>query len=132
MLKEGMSYSIDLRRKVIGYIEKGGSRVEACRIFGISRKTIYHWFHRENLFPTPARTRRRKLDKLALARHVRNHPDALLRERAAYFDVHINAIWVALGKMEVTKKNDTLRPKRFRTTHRLSPKTASTHQAIRL
>jgi len=82
MLKEGMSYSIDLRRKVIGYVEKGGSRVKACRIFGISRKTIYHWFHRENLAPTPAKTRRRKLDKFALAQHVRHHPDALLRERA--------------------------------------------------
>lgn len=132
MLKGGMSYSIDLRKKVIGYIEKGGSRVEASRNFGVSRKTIYHWFHRENLSPTPAKTRRRKLDKLALAKHVRNHPDALLRERAAHFGVHINAIWVALGKMEITKKNDTLRQKRPRTTHRLSPKAASSRRAIRL
>jgi hypothetical protein len=36
------------------------------------------------------------LDKAALAAHVRDFPDALLKERAAHFGVHINAIWVAL------------------------------------
>jgi hypothetical protein len=32
-----------------------------------------------------------------------------LKERAAHFGVHINAIWVALKKLKVTKKNDAIR-----------------------
>jgi transposase len=54
--------------------------------------------------PKPAKECQRKLDKAALAAHVRDYPDALLRERAAHFGVHINAIWTALKKLKVTKK----------------------------
>ncbi len=39
---------------------------------------------------------------------VRDFPDALLRERAAHFGVTINAIWVALKKLAITKKNDQI------------------------
>lgn len=102
--------------------------MEASRIFGIERKTIYNWFRRKDLSPTPAKTRKRKLDKAALAAHVRKHPDALLRERAAHFGVRINSIWFALRRMEVYKKNDFLRAKKSRKTHRLPQKTAPTHR----
>ena len=103
-----MSYSIDLRKRVIEYIEKGGSQIETVKIFGVNRRTIYNWLHRQNLSPTPAKTRKRKLDKAALLRHAQQHPDALLRERAVHFGVRINAIWVALKKMDIAKsdKND--------------------------
>ena len=33
-------------------------------------------------------TRKRKLDWKALAQHIQENPDALLRERAQYFGVH--------------------------------------------
>ena len=116
-----MSYSIDLRKRVVEYVSKGGNQIEAVKIFGVNRRTIYNWLHRKNLSPTPAKTRKRKLDKAALLRHVQQHPDALLRERALHFAVHINAIWTALKKMDISnKKNNLLRAKTPRTTHGIS------------
>ncbi len=39
-----MIYSLDLREAVISYINNGGSKIEAMRIFNISRATLYRWF----------------------------------------------------------------------------------------
>jgi transposase len=104
-----MSYSLDFRKRVIAYIQEGGSKVDAARIFAVGRDTIYRWLAAKDLSPKPAKTRRRKLDKAALAAHVRAYPDAILRERAAHFGVRINSIWVAMGRLNISKKNDTLR-----------------------
>lgn len=99
-----MAYDIDLRKRVIQFVRSGGSKTEAARIFGINRDTIYDWLSRKTLNPMPSKTRNRKIDKDALKRHVEEHPDALLRERAAYFDVHIHSIWHAMRKMGYRKK----------------------------
>ena len=101
-----MSYSIDLRERVIDYVHSGGSQVEASRLFNVARKTIYNWLHRDNLSPTPAKSRQRKLDKAALVAHVRDYPDALLRERAEIFGVDTSCISRALNRMNIVKKND--------------------------
>jgi transposase len=101
-----MSYSVDLRERVVGYVRGGGGLTEAARLFQVSRTTLYRWLGLPDLRPKPAKTRQRKLDKAALAAHVRDFPDALLRERAEHFGVTINAIWVALKNLAITKKND--------------------------
>ena len=103
-----MGYSVDLRERVVDYVRRGGGRTEAARIFKVSRMTIHRWLGMDDLTPKPARERRRKLDKAALARHVLEHPEALLRERAEAFGMSINAIWVALKKLRITKKNDAV------------------------
>ena len=104
-----MSYSVDLRERVVSYVLGGGSRTKAAELFQVGRTTLYRWLNSTDLRPKPARERRRKLDKAALAAHVRDFPDALLKERAAHFGVHINAIWTAQKKLKVTKKNDAIR-----------------------
>lgn len=101
-----MSYSLDFRQRVVSYVKEGGSKAEASRLFGIERRTLYHWLSAKDLSPRPAKTRKRKLDKGALAAHVRDYPDWVLRERAEHFGVHINAIWSALQTLRITKKND--------------------------
>ena|ERR1700683_5173448 len=101
-----MSYSLDFRKRVVAYVKQGGSKVEASRIFGIERRTLYHWLSAKDLSAHPAKTRQRKLDKAVLAAHVRDYPDWVLRERAEHFGVHINSIWSALQKLRITKKND--------------------------
>ena len=62
MLIRGMTYSIDLRQRVVDYVERGGSKVAAARVFNVSRGTIYNWFDRESLIPTKVIRRNRKLD----------------------------------------------------------------------
>jgi transposase len=101
-----MSYSIDLRKRVLAHVSEGGSKAEASRLFGVGRPTIYRWLSLSDLTPGPAKTRKRKLDKAQLALHVRSHPEALLRERAAAFGVTPSGMWRALRKMRISKKND--------------------------
>ena len=103
-----MSYSIDLRKRVVGHISGGGSKAEASRIFGVGRPTIYRWLSMADLTPRPAKTRKRKLDKDRLANHVETHPDALLRERAAEFGVTPSGMWRALKRLRISKKNDAI------------------------
>lgn len=103
-----MSYSMDLRERTVKFVRDGGSRTEASRLFGIDRKTIFHWLHRSDLSPTPRRIRKGKIDKLKLVSHVQVHPDTLLRERAAEFGVTPSGMWRALTRLRISKKNDAV------------------------
>ena len=104
-----MTYAVSLRLKVLAHIEEGMSKREAARLFKISPNTIYEWLKRgDDLSPRPAKTRRRKLDKAALARHVEENPDALLRERAAHFGVGVNTVWVAMRRTGFVKKTASI------------------------
>lgn len=90
----------------MSYIKEGGSRVEASRIFKVSRDTIYRWSKLDDLCPkAPPKTRNRKINKAVLCRHVEEYPDMFLRERAVIFDVHISAMGRALKKLKIAKKN---------------------------
>ncbi len=100
-----MSYSIDYRRRVISFVEEGGSKAQAARLFKVHPSTIYEWWgRRDDLSPRPARTRQRKIDKVALAAHVEAYPDARLRDRATHFGVHTNAVWEMMRKLGFVKK----------------------------
>lgn len=99
-----MTYSIDLREAVISYIKNGGSRSEAARIFGVSRPTLYRWLGTEALRPKAHGFRRGKIDKQALRRHVEDHPDMFLHERAKVFGVDASSICRMLKKLGIVKK----------------------------
>ncbi len=105
MLFYNMSYGVDYRRRVIAFVEEGGSKREAARLFKVSPDTLYKWLKRQDdLSPRPARVRHRKLDKAALLRNVKASPDMLLRERAALYGVHESSMWRALNKLKIVKK----------------------------
>ncbi len=99
-----MTYSIDLRKKVVGFIEAGGSKVEASRIFNVGRKSIYNWLNNNTLSPKKHGERRRKIDKKALLEDVQKHPDKILRERAAAFGVRTSSMHNALKKLKISHK----------------------------
>ncbi|ABA58090.1 Transposase [Nitrosococcus oceani ATCC 19707] len=99
-----MTYSLDLREAAISYINSGGSKVEASRLFGFSRNTLYRWLNTDDLQPKKHGFRNRKLDKAALKKHVEDHPDMFLHERAEVFGVHTSSISRALKAMRIVKK----------------------------
>ncbi len=109
-MKDG--YSIDLRERVVGYIEQGGSKTTAVELFQVSRRTIYYWLERKrktgNLAPNkPKKYKTRKLDDTKLIEHVEAQPDATLSETAEQFAVSHVAIWHAFKRLKITRKKNT-------------------------
>jgi putative transposase len=102
-----MSYSLDLRTKVVNFIENGHSMAEAAKTFGISRATIYRWLKRTELAPTKVTTRKRKVDIVALAKDVERDPSTSLKERAKRFGVTPAALCYRFKKMKITRKKNS-------------------------
>lgn len=104
-----MTYSVDLRERVVSFVARGGGKAEASRRFEVSIGSIHNWCALKDLTPKAHPRRFRKLDWDALAQHVKEHDDALLRERAAHFGVCINSIWYAMNEMGIShKKNNAV------------------------
>ena len=101
-----MSYSSDLRKCVLVFIRKGGSKASASREFGVSRTCIYKWLKAEDPLACekPGPRGPRELDYDALRQHVADFPDATQSERAAHFGVSRHGIWYALRKLNITRK----------------------------
>lgn len=102
-----MSYSIDLREKVIKFIENGSSIIEAACIFDISRPTIYRWLEKKKLGclkdPTPKRPWR-KINPQDLLEFVEKHSDLTLAQYANYFKTTAMAILKAFRRLRITRK----------------------------
>ena len=99
-----MTYSLDLRKRVVDYVENGGGIPKAAALFKVGRATIYRWLGREDLRPTKVKHRERKIDWEALRKDVEENPEARLIERARKFGVRASAICYALKKMKITTK----------------------------
>lgn len=102
-------YSEDLRERVIAFIDEGGSKANACRIFKIGHNTIYLWIRQRQSRGTikpklRGKYKARLLDDAKLSEHVKNHPDATLVEMAKVFSVSHVAIWKALRRLKITHK----------------------------
>ena len=101
-----MAYSTDLRKRVLEFINNGGSKVAAERLFGISRRTIYNYLEAEDPFACkkPGPKGPRCLDYEAIRQHVADFPDSTLAERAEHFGVSPHGIFYALSKLNITRK----------------------------
>lgn len=101
-----MPYSLDLRKRVVNFVETGGGVTRASRIFSVSRASIYRWLAREDLRSTKVERRYRKLDWSAVEKDVQQNPDLRLVERAVKFGVQPASILYALSKMKITRKKN--------------------------
>ena len=101
-----MSYSIDLRKRVLDFLSEGGSKAEASRMYKVSRMCIYKWLAAENPLrrEKPGPRGPHRLDYAALKQHVADFPDHTQQERAAHFGVSKSCIHYALGKLNITRK----------------------------
>lgn len=117
MLYEGMTYSVDLRERVIRFVQEGGSKVEAARHFNVSRWCVYNWFKREKIAPKAQESRQNKLVKADLLTLVQTQNDLRLADYAAQLGVTTQAVWYAFKRWGITKKNDPLSGKSVYETH---------------
>ncbi len=102
-------YSVDLRERAIAFIDEGGSKVDACRIFKIGHNTIYLWIRqrkdRGTIKPKArGKYKTRLLDDTKLTEYVKKHTDETLVEIAKVFSVSHVAIWKALRRLKITHK----------------------------
>lgn len=113
-----MAYSIDFRRKVLSVREKEGLTIaEVADRFGVGVASVVRWI--KDIHRKKQGFRRRKIDLDVLRRDVLDYPDAYQHERAARLGVAQNAVFLALKKLGVSYKKNTLASQggRTRTTH---------------
>src|ERR1039457_3644941 len=82
------AYTLDLRERVIQFVQAGGSKAEAARRFAVGRRTVYRYLAAATagtLAPKTTWGTWRKLDPQKLQAHVRQQPDATLQELATVF-----------------------------------------------
>ena len=102
------AYALDLRKRVVKFIQGGGSKAEAARRFELARSSVYRYLaaaKKGALAPKTSWGHWRKLDPQKLQAHVNKHPDATLKELQKVFGVSHHAIWVRLGQLGFTLKN---------------------------
>ena len=101
------AYALDLRERVVKFINNGGTQTEAIKHFDICRSSVYRYLKAAkngSLKPKTTWGTWRKLDPQALRAFIKKHPDATLYEMEKVFAVHFSAIWVRLKKLGITLK----------------------------
>ena len=111
-----MSYSKDLRSRVLEYVAQGGSKVEASRRFGVSRAIVFVWLK------TPRRVEAKKtgpkgawkIDIPALEARLKARPDSYQNELASALGVTPAAICLALKRLKISRKKNASLPREKR------------------
>ena len=103
-----MSYSIDLREKVVAFVDSGSSVIKAAEIFQIGTTTIHSWRVKKkaegNLGNKPLNRPHKKISPEVLRALIAARPDMYLREIAEEFNCCTNAISKALRRLNITRK----------------------------
>jgi len=101
------AYTVDLRRRIVDFVNAGGAKTEAAVRFRVSRKTVYRYLAADaagSLAPKAGWGGWRKLDPGRVRREVARRPDATLAELAGVLGVHFTAVRYRLRKLGVTLK----------------------------
>jgi transposase len=97
------AYALDLRERVVKFLQAGGSKAEAGRRFAVARRTVYRYLAAAKagqLAPKTNWGKWRKLDPQKLSAHVQKQPDATLKEIATALAVSLTAYSWAFDKFE--------------------------------
>ena len=104
-----MSYSLDLRQRVLDFVNEGGAKAEAARRFKVSRGRIYVWLRLppdQLSAQKPGPKGAHKLDMAKLAETIQAEPDLLQKELAQRFGVCESTIHHARKRLQITRKKD--------------------------
>jgi transposase len=101
-------YSIDLREKVIKFLETGKTQVEASQVFSLNKSTVNRWYNRYrkegNCLPRKRQGAVAKINQQALLEYVGCNPDATLKEISREFGVSLWGIYYWFRKLGISYK----------------------------
>jgi len=108
-----MAYSVDLRSRVIDFVEQAGNTQEqASEIFKVSVSAITRW---KALLSETGSLEKRELNRTApifesekLQAYIEENPDALLKDVAEHFGGSTTGAFYALGREKLTLKKRAL------------------------
>jgi len=110
-----MAYRVDLREKVMLFIDSGGSTSEAAEIFNIRQSTLYTWINLRKetgaLEPRPhgGGFQSKVEDPEEFKRYIEENPDKTLEEIGEYFGMSYGGAFYNLKKYGYSyKKNSSL------------------------
>ena len=106
------SYGVDLRERVVSYVESGGSGISASRLFSVGERTVRRWLSLKkesgSLVPRPhGGGYPPKIVISKLKEYINSHPDKTLEDIGKEFSVSHVAIWKALRKIGYVYKKNT-------------------------
>ena len=119
-----MAYSVDLRSRVIDFIEKGNTQERASEIFNVGTSTITRWLallsETGSLEKRPLIRTAPKYESEKLKACIAENSDALLREIADHFGGSVTGAFYALEREKITlKKRDSVQGKGRKGTRRI-------------
>ena len=104
------AFALDLRERVVKFVQAGGTRAEAARCFQLGERSVYRYLaaaKTNTLAPKTSWGAWRKLDPAKLQAHVKQHADATLAELATALGVSPNAVWVRLQQLGCTREKNS-------------------------
>ena len=121
-----MSYSLDLRQKVVLYVECGHSRVSAAKIFGIGKSTVHRWILRKResgtLNPLPhGGGFPSKINADDFQQYVADNPDKTLQEMGNFLEFLMKVSPTIYENMVMfIKKSSPLQRKKLKRSREIS------------
>ena len=104
------AYSIDLRERVVGFVNDGHTMAEASRKFSVCYKTVQRYVSMAgrggSLAPRPQGGSRKRFGDGDLRREVRAHPSATLKAHGKALGVDPAAVWRRLRQLGITLKKN--------------------------
>jgi transposase len=101
-------YSIDLRKRVLQYLETNNNKMQTSQLFQVGIATIYRWVARKKksgaIEPLKKKNTYQKIDNQKLISYVEQNPDHFLSEIAKNFGLTLQAIFYALRRLKITRK----------------------------
>lgn len=73
------AYGLDLRERIVRFVQAGGRKLEAAKRFGVARKTVYNYLTLAKagaLAPKESWGSWKKFDPVKVRAYVAQHPDA--------------------------------------------------------
>ena len=104
------AYTVELRERIVRFVEKGGSKVEASAHFKVGRRTIYRYLaaaQSGSLSPKPQPGRKKSFSDGSLRKAVKERPTATLKAHGKAFGVSHNAVWLRLRELGITLKKNS-------------------------